>query len=124
VLLATTSRASAERRRALEQAGAEVVTLPDAGGRVDLRALLEHLGARGCISLLVEGGAELHGALFDAGLVDRVVAFIAPRVIGGAGSPGAVGGRGVDLLAAARMLGEVEVRRAGPDLVVSAYCVE
>ncbi|MGH7750861.1 MAG: RibD family protein, partial [Candidatus Dormibacteria bacterium] len=82
------------------------------------------LGGRGCISLLAEGGAELHGALFDAGLVDRVVAFIAPRVIGGTASPGAVGGRGVDLLAAALPLREVEVGHAGPDLVVSAYCVE
>lgn len=124
VLLATTERAPAERRSALEGRGAEVVALPDAGGRVDLRALLEHLGARGCISLLAEGGAELHGALMDAGLVDRVVAFIAPRVIGGAESPGAVGGRGVDPLASARLLTEVEVRRAGPDVVVSAYCVK
>jgi diaminohydroxyphosphoribosylaminopyrimidine deaminase/5-amino-6-(5-phosphoribosylamino)uracil reductase len=95
------------------------VTLTGPDGRVDLAALLETLGARGCISLLAEGGAEVHGALFDAGLVDRVVAFIAPRVIGGSASPGAVGGRGVDLLAAARPLRDVEFRRAGPDLVVS-----
>jgi diaminohydroxyphosphoribosylaminopyrimidine deaminase/5-amino-6-(5-phosphoribosylamino)uracil reductase len=122
VLLATTDRAPAGRRRALEAAGAEVVVLPEAGGRVDLRALLEHLGARGCISLLVEGGAEVHGGVFDAGAVDRVVAFVAPRVIGGTGSPGAVGGRGVDKLAAALPLREVEVGRAGPDLVVTAYC--
>ena len=118
-LVATTERAPAERRRALEDAGAEVLTLPAEDGRVDLRRLLEHLGARGCISLLAEGGAEVHGALFDAGLVDGVVAFIAPTVIGGAAAPGAVGGRGVDLLAAARRLRDVEVRRAGPDLVVS-----
>ena len=118
-VLATTDRAPAERRRALEEAGAEVVTLPDADGRVDLRRLLELLGARGCISLLAEGGAELHGALFDAGLVDGVVALIAPRVIGGAAAPGAVGGHGVDLLAAARPLRDVEVRRAGPDVVVA-----
>jgi diaminohydroxyphosphoribosylaminopyrimidine deaminase/5-amino-6-(5-phosphoribosylamino)uracil reductase len=123
VLLATTERAPADRRGALEAAGAEVVVLPAADGRVGLRPLLEHLGSRGCVSLLVEGGSEVHGALFEAGLVDKVVAFIAPRVIGGAGAPGPVGGRGVDLLADARPLREVEVRRAGPDLVVTGYCV-
>ncbi len=122
-LIATTDRAPAELRRSLEAAGAEVVVLAGAEGRVDPRALLEHLGARGCISLLVEGGSEVHGALFDAGAVDRVVAFVAPRVIGGSASPGAVGGRGVDRLAAALALREVEVGRAGPDIVVTGCCV-
>jgi diaminohydroxyphosphoribosylaminopyrimidine deaminase/5-amino-6-(5-phosphoribosylamino)uracil reductase len=51
-----------------------------------------------------------------------VVAFVAPRVIGGSGSPGAVGGHGVDRLAEALALREVEVGRAGPDLVVTGYC--
>lgn len=121
-LVATTGAAPAGRRAALEAAGAEVVALPGEDGRVSMRALLEHLGRRGCISVLAEGGPTLLGSLFDARLVDRVVALIAPRVIGGVDAPGAVGGRGVDLLAAAAPLREVEVTRAGPDVVISGDC--
>ena len=87
-----------------------------------LRALLEHLGARGCISLLAEGGAQPSTAPLRRRLVDRVVALVAPRVIGGVDAPGAVGGRGVDLLAAAAPLRDVEVARAGPDVMISGDC--
>jgi diaminohydroxyphosphoribosylaminopyrimidine deaminase/5-amino-6-(5-phosphoribosylamino)uracil reductase len=73
------------------------------------------------ISVLVEGGPRVLGAVFDLRLADRVVAFLAPRVVGGEGAPGAVGGRGVASLAEAGLLSEVTVERAGRDLVVSGY---
>jgi len=60
----------------------EVVTLPDAQGRVDLSGLLRLLGDRGINELHVEAGARLNGALLDAGLVDEIVAYLAPDVIG------------------------------------------
>ena len=71
------------------QRGAEACVLPaDASGRVDLRALLRLLGERGVLSLLVEGGGVLHGSLFAAGLVDKVHAIIAPKIVGGSAVPG------------------------------------
>ncbi len=60
----------------------EVATLADAQGRVDLAALLRLLGARGINELHVEAGARLDGALLEAGLVDEIVAYLAPDVIG------------------------------------------
>ena len=54
------------------------------------------------------------GSAFDAGIVDKVVAMLAPRIIGGTGSPGAIGGAGVPILAAAPLLDDVSVERAGP----------
>lgn len=69
-------------RRALEHAGAEVVELPDANGRVDLSALLTLLAQRGINELHVEAGATLNGALLAAGLVDEWVAYVAPMAVG------------------------------------------
>lgn len=121
VTVFTTERAPAERRAALEAAGAEVRVLPADHGRVSLPALLDDLGRRKVTGLLVEGGATVHGAFFDAGLVDLVVAFIAPIVIGGRDAPGAVGGRGPAALAEARRLLDTQVRLVGADTLVSGY---
>jgi diaminohydroxyphosphoribosylaminopyrimidine deaminase/5-amino-6-(5-phosphoribosylamino)uracil reductase len=119
-LVITTAAAPADRREALARTGAELVELPaDQTGRADPRSLLEMLAGRGILSVLVEGGAFVNGALFDAGLVDGVVAFLAPIVIGGTGAPGAVGGEGVGKLAEAHRLVNLEVGRIGDDLVVS-----
>lgn len=117
-LIATTEAAPAGRVAALSAAGAEVVTVPDRCGRVDLHALLCCLATRGVNSVLVEGGGTLLGALFDAGLIDRTVAFIAPVMIGGRDAPGPLGGEGVVTMDTARRLREVEVRQVGCDLMV------
>ena len=120
-LVATTSRAAAAAVAALESAGAEVLRLGASGPsqRVDLDELLQELGRRDVLSLLVEGGAEVHGAFFDAGLVDAVVAFLAPVVIGGEKAPPAVGGAGVAQLADAFRLHDVQIARLGDDLMIS-----
>lgn len=105
----------------LAAAGAEVVRLPaDPMGRVSLPALLENLGRRGVLSLLVEGGASVLGSFFDQGLVDGVTAYLAPLVIGGSGAGPAVMGLGPALLADATHLENVEIERVADDLVVSA----
>ena len=70
------------KRRALEAAGAEVLILADAHGRVDLAALLNALGLRGCNQVTVEAGGVLVGALFQAGLVDEMLLYQAPVMIG------------------------------------------
>ena len=123
VLLATTAAAPADRAGALRAAGAEVLELPDRAGRVDLAALLEHLGQRQILSLLAEGGAEVLGSLRDAGLIDSIVAILAPRLIGGRGAPAAIGGDGAAALTDALELVDLEVERAGVDLIVTGYCV-
>ncbi len=123
-LVVTTPRASEEAVATLRATGAEVVTVAAAGPeqRVDLAQLLRLLGDRGLLSVLVEGGAEVNGAFFDSGLVDGVVAFLAPLVIGGRAAPGAVGGQGVRSLADAFRLANLEVARVGDDIMVSGEC--
>ncbi|MCM8748430.1 bifunctional diaminohydroxyphosphoribosylaminopyrimidine deaminase/5-amino-6-(5-phosphoribosylamino)uracil reductase RibD [Thermomicrobiaceae bacterium CFH 74404] len=118
-LIACTASAPAERLAALEAAGAEVLILPGSEGGVDLVALLRALGERGVNRVLVEGGGRLLGRLFDLGLVDQVVAFIAPVLVGGCQAPGPVGGRGVATMDQAWRLQGVELCRLGPDVMVA-----
>jgi diaminohydroxyphosphoribosylaminopyrimidine deaminase/5-amino-6-(5-phosphoribosylamino)uracil reductase len=123
VVVATTEAAPRARVDALEDAGAQVLVLPDAGGRVDLAALLAELGERDVISVLAEGGAELLGSLLDQRAIDAVVAVLAPRLIGGAAARGAFGGQGVSHLAESVELRGLEVERLGGDVIVTGYCV-
>jgi diaminohydroxyphosphoribosylaminopyrimidine deaminase/5-amino-6-(5-phosphoribosylamino)uracil reductase len=123
VVVATTDAAPADRAAVLGSAGAEVLRIPGPDARVDLRALLEELGRRQIISLLAEGGGEVLGSLRDGGLIDSVVAVLAPRLIGGAAAPGAIGGRGAARLVDAPLLDDVELEQVGGDVIVTGYCV-
>jgi diaminohydroxyphosphoribosylaminopyrimidine deaminase/5-amino-6-(5-phosphoribosylamino)uracil reductase len=122
-LVITTARAASDRVDRLRARGVEVEIVPASNAGVDLSAALTRLGARGMISLLIEGGASVLGSAFDAQIVDKVVAMLAPRIIGGASAPGAVGGAGAPSLGAAALLRDVSVDKAGTDLVVTGYCV-
>lgn len=100
----------------------EVLRLPpDAEGRVSLPELLDELGKRDVISLLVEGGAEVHASFFEEGLVDKVYAYIAPRLIGGQGAPGPLAGKGIEHLKGAVPLRDMDMTRLGDDWMINAY---
>jgi diaminohydroxyphosphoribosylaminopyrimidine deaminase/5-amino-6-(5-phosphoribosylamino)uracil reductase len=108
--------------RAGRVGAAEVLRLPAAADdRVSLTALLDELGKRKLLSLLVEGGGELHAAFFAQGLVDKVYAYVAPRLVGGRAALGPVGGRGVDRLEDAIRLRDIDFARLGDDLMISGY---
>lgn len=100
---------------------AEVVALPGADGRVDLTGLLRLLGERGIASVLVEAGSKVMGGLFDAQLVDKVVAFVAPVIIGGEGAPGPVAGLGVGAVSDALRLRDVLFEEIDGDIMVAGY---
>lgn len=126
VLVAVTDRAPAPRVEALRAAGAEVVVLPAApDGRVDLTALLRHLGGREVTSVLVEGGGELVASLVEAQLADAMVVFLAPKILGGKEAPSPVGGAGVARVADAWGVARWQVRQvpgsgSPPDIVIEA----
>jgi diaminohydroxyphosphoribosylaminopyrimidine deaminase/5-amino-6-(5-phosphoribosylamino)uracil reductase len=121
-LIASTEVAPPEDVARLERAGAEVLQLP-AGedGRVDMRGLLAELGRRGVVSVLVEGGGMVLGSLFDAGQVDKVYAFIAPVIIGGAPASSPVEGRGAEHMAGAWRMEGASIRTLGPDWLIVGY---
>jgi diaminohydroxyphosphoribosylaminopyrimidine deaminase/5-amino-6-(5-phosphoribosylamino)uracil reductase len=118
-VVACVGPAPADVAAALRAGGVSVLELPADGRRIDLRALLQALAERGVLGVLAEGGAELASALLDAGLVDRVAFFLAPRLLGGRSAPGPVGGAGRALEAAVGLV-DLTTRRVGEDLLVEA----
>jgi len=110
-------REDLEARRALAEKDAIVIVLPS----VEPSAVLADLFARGVRSVLVEGGAEVHGSFLTSGCYDQVAVDCAPLLIGGRGAPGPLGGAGFQALAGAARLDELTVRRAGGDLILTGF---
>jgi len=121
VLLALGQISEPEKKEALAQTGAELLEVPSEEGMVDLAQLLKVLGEREITSVLVEGGGVLLGSLFDQRLVDKVIAFIAPIILGGEEAKMAVVGKGVDRVMDAIKLERVNVEKFGQDLMISGY---
>jgi len=119
--VATTSAAPHERAELLRKAGATVVVLPGKKEMVDLKALAKQLCDMGIQSVLVEGGSRLLSSLFAAALVDRVVAFFGPKIVGGVSGRYLLGDWGVRLMKQAVRLEHVAVRRFGTDVCVEGY---
>jgi diaminohydroxyphosphoribosylaminopyrimidine deaminase / 5-amino-6-(5-phosphoribosylamino)uracil reductase len=117
-LIVTTSRASRSRRRVLEQAGVEVVSLSTKNGRVSFPALMTMLGKRGITSVLIEGGSTINAAALREGLVHHLVLYLAPTLMGGQDAKSLIGDRSPKRLAQALPLRHLTVRRIGKDLVV------
>jgi diaminohydroxyphosphoribosylaminopyrimidine deaminase/5-amino-6-(5-phosphoribosylamino)uracil reductase len=124
LLIATTEAAGTERAIALDGEGVEVLRLPATSvGRVDLCALMRALAERKVISVLVEGGGELHAALLAAGLAQRALFFVAPKLLGGREAPTPVEGVGADSPADAIPLAGLQARRYGRDIALEGRIV-
>lgn len=118
-LIVTTVQACPNKIKALEQHPlVEVVQLPSCECQVDLVALMDVLGGRDIQNVLVEGGAILNMSLFNAGLIDRVMVYFAPKLIGGDDGKGLFAGRGVTCLGDALQLKDIRSRRFGDDLLI------
>jgi diaminohydroxyphosphoribosylaminopyrimidine deaminase/5-amino-6-(5-phosphoribosylamino)uracil reductase len=120
-LIATGPKPYKKRMAVLEGQGVEVLPLPLTRGRVSLPALLKHLGKREITSLLVEGGAEVHGGFFYDNLVDKVYLFFAPKIIGGSSGVPMVGGIGAASVAEALSLRDLKLRRFDDDIMIEGY---
>jgi diaminohydroxyphosphoribosylaminopyrimidine deaminase/5-amino-6-(5-phosphoribosylamino)uracil reductase len=109
------------RSSASDQFASGVEVIRDVANGRNFALILEELGRRGIQSVLVEGGANVAGKFLDAGLVDKVSFFIAPRIIGGSDVLTAVGGRGIEKLAEGIELQDVEVTQRGQDVEFTGY---
>jgi diaminohydroxyphosphoribosylaminopyrimidine deaminase / 5-amino-6-(5-phosphoribosylamino)uracil reductase len=98
-----------------------VVIAPAKKSKIDLRWLLKKLGAENVTSLLVEGGGEVNASFLLGGLAQRVAFYFAPKILGGRDSRKAVAGNGVKNLAEVLQLREVEWRKLGEDLLLTAW---
>ncbi len=120
-IVATLRTAPDRKRRQLQDAGVEVVSVRAAAGRVDLKDLLQKLGKRDVMSVLVEGGAEVHAAALRTGVADKAVVFTAPLFMTGRDSLCAVGGASPKRLSQAVRLRDLTCRFVGADLMIEGY---
>jgi diaminohydroxyphosphoribosylaminopyrimidine deaminase/5-amino-6-(5-phosphoribosylamino)uracil reductase len=120
-MVATTSLAPRERTEAWRARGAEVVEYEPEGGGVPLPQLLSDLGKRGVQGVLLEGGPTLAWSMVEDRAVDKVVVYLAPKLIGGQDAPGVLGGRGFAPIAQAMQLSVASFDRVGEDLKVEAH---
>jgi diaminohydroxyphosphoribosylaminopyrimidine deaminase/5-amino-6-(5-phosphoribosylamino)uracil reductase len=99
----------------------EVLHVRRGGDGFDLRHLMALLGEREITSVLIEGGGTTHASAFEAGIVDKVMFFVAPKIIGGRDAITAVEGEGVATMDEAVLLERMTAERVGDDLLIEAY---
>ncbi len=112
--------AACDQKRLRDQ-GALVLEAPLGDGRIDLKALMRLLGARGITSLLIEGGAQVAASALKAGIVDKVLFFYAPKILGSDDGIPMCRGPGPDRMKDSLPLYHMEVSREGDDVLVSGY---
>lgn len=122
-LMVVDQRRAAGDYRWLTDAGGELLVIDAPDRETQITRLLDELGRRRVTNLLVEGGSQVLGHLFDAGEVDEVHAFIAPKIIGGTGAPSPVAGRGLEEMAEAIPLGNLRSEQVDNDVYLSGRMV-
>ena len=113
------SEAEQRKKQALLDKGVEIIEYK--GERVDLEWLMTKLGRRGITSIMIEGGSSLGAYALQDGIVDKVVFFIAPKIIGGRDSIPAIGGSVFRRLEDAYKIRDLRTRKIGEDIMVEGY---
>lgn len=121
VIIATTKLAPKDRVEILKKKDAEILIIESKKGKVNIKTLLRLLGEKGITHILVEGGGEVIASAFEAKVVDRVLFFVAPKIIGGREAPTSVEGIGVNRVSKAIRLKDIRFERMGDDFLVEGY---
>ena len=120
-IIAVTEKADRDKIEALQEKGAEVIKTASKYGKVDLYLLMKILGEQKIDSVLLEGGSELNYSALEEGIVDKVNAFIAPKLIGGSTAKTPIGGQGKAYMKEAISLKGIDILRFGDDIMIEGY---
>lgn len=120
-IIATTKKASEEKIQLLKDNGAEVIIVEDTDGRVNLQALVKKLGEMAIDSILLEGGSTLNYSAIEQGIVDKVQAYIAPKLIGGENAKTPIGGEGKALMSESINLRNITFKTFDEDILIEGY---
>ncbi|MGD9569905.1 MAG: bifunctional diaminohydroxyphosphoribosylaminopyrimidine deaminase/5-amino-6-(5-phosphoribosylamino)uracil reductase RibD [Sedimentibacter sp.] len=121
-IIATTEKADKNKLKQLsEMENVQVVIVPLKNSQVDLEYLFDWLGKEGIDSVLVEGGSSLNFSIIKLNLADKVITFIAPKILGGRGSKTPVGGEGFEKLKDAVLLEHINIAHFDEDIMIEAY---
>jgi diaminohydroxyphosphoribosylaminopyrimidine deaminase/5-amino-6-(5-phosphoribosylamino)uracil reductase len=118
VLVAAGNDAPQDACNRLSSAGVEVFRCAGSSHAERIASLLDEMGRRDMTNVLVEGGSQLLGTMFDMRVVDEVHVFIAPKLAGGAAAPGPVGGAGIERMASALKLADITIEELDGDVYV------
>ncbi len=121
VILATTDKIDRKKKRDLERLGVQVLVCPLKEERVDLETLMFSLGKMDIDSVLLEGGSTIAFSALSYGIVDKIVSFVAPKIIGGADAPSPVGGKGFPSMEDAIGVTGWKYRKIGSDILIEGY---
>ncbi|QEK13304.1 bifunctional diaminohydroxyphosphoribosylaminopyrimidine deaminase/5-amino-6-(5-phosphoribosylamino)uracil reductase RibD [Crassaminicella thermophila] len=120
-IIATTELADTKKLKSIEKMGAEILITPIKEGKVDLSSLMTALGEKKIDSILLEGGSTLNYSALNEGIVDKVISFIAPKIIGGHTAKTPVGGEGRMYMKDAILLKNIKVSYFKNDIMIEAY---
>ncbi|MCT4607077.1 MAG: bifunctional diaminohydroxyphosphoribosylaminopyrimidine deaminase/5-amino-6-(5-phosphoribosylamino)uracil reductase RibD [Marinisporobacter sp.] len=120
-ILATTELIETEKLKKIEKTGATIITTPLKDGKVDLPFLMKALGNQKMDSILLEGGATLNYSALKENIVDKIISFIAPKIIGGINAKTPIGGEGISHIKNAILLKDMKVSTIHEDLMLEAY---
>lgn len=120
-IIATTAKASREKIRVIEDSGNRVLIIKEKDGRVDIANLIKELGRFEIISLMIEGGSSISASAISEGIVDKILFFIAPMIIGGVDAVPSVGGKSPHLPEDAVKIKHLQARWFGEDILLEGY---
>jgi diaminohydroxyphosphoribosylaminopyrimidine deaminase/5-amino-6-(5-phosphoribosylamino)uracil reductase len=120
-ILATTHLADPLKLKNIERMGAQMMICPLKDKMVDLGFVIKSLGAMGIDSIMIEGGSTLAFSALQEGIVDKIISFIAPKILGGVNAPTAVGGTGIVKMEDAIDLTNMRTKKVGQDLMIEAW---
>ncbi len=119
-IIFTAVRGNNEKVGKLLEAGIELINIRGEPHKLNILEIVNKLGEKGVTSLLVEGGTQINASFLENKLVDKILCFIAPKIVGGI-APSPVTGSGVALMQDAYQLGNVQVQKIGNDTLIKAY---
>ena len=120
-ILITGPLVSKDKKTRLEKKGVKIIESPVSNGLIDLDRLMDLLGSLGITSLLIEGGSRVFASALSAGIVDKVLFFYAPKILGGDDGIPICKGPGVDLMDNCIPVRDIRVMRFGDDIMVEGY---
>ncbi len=120
-IIAVGASASKDRKAAIEKKGVQILESTVKDGLIDLDILIESLGGLGITSLLIEGGSRVIASSLAALIVDKVIFFYAPRILGGDDGVPVCSGAGPELMSESIPVKDINVRRFGDDVMIEGY---
>jgi len=121
LIIATTNLAPKRKKEQLEKIGTKVITIDSSDREVDLKKLMVVLGKLEVTSLLIEGGTKIITSALQDGIVDKIIFFYAPKILGGRYACGITTGEGVEYVNQALKVQDLKVRRRGKDILIEGY---